>query len=185
MVHTFGESQLILATAQGNAVRFEESQVRAMGRSARGVIGITLKGDDYVVGAVEVDDTKHLVTVTQKGIGKRTSFDDFRVMKHRGGGGVICQNITEKTGLLAGILTVSEDDDLMMITDAGIIIRTPASDISVLSRIATGVIVMRLDADRYIVNFTKVAKESEKETEETEETAEATEAVEITENPEA
>ncbi|MBQ9779550.1 MAG: DNA gyrase subunit A [Clostridia bacterium] len=168
VVHTYGESQLLLATAQGNAVRFEESQVRAMGRSARGVIGITLKDDDYVVGAVEVDDTKHLVTITQKGIGKRTSFDDFRIMKHRGGGGVICQNINAKTGLLAGILTVSEDDDLMMITDAGTIIRTPASDVSVLSRSATGVIVMRLDADRYIVNFTKVAKE-EKDEEATEE----------------
>ncbi len=177
VVHTFGQSELLLATAEGNAVRFAEANVRAMGRTARGVIGITLKGDDCVVGAVEVDDTKTLVTITRNGFGKRTPFDNFRVMKHRGGSGVICQNVNEKTGLLAGINAVSEDDDLMMITNSGMIIRTPAGDVSLLSRAAGGVIVMRLAEGQEVVNFTKVAREEELE-EDTPE-GDSTDAVEV------
>jgi DNA gyrase subunit A len=163
VIHTWGESDLLLATREGNAVRFSEQNVRAMGRTARGVRGITLKGDDYVIGAVLVNDEQSLVTITERGYGKRTPFDNFRVMKNRGGSGVVCQNVTEKTGKLAGILAVSEDDDLMLITDQGVIIRTPAADVSLLSRSAAGVIVMRLDSDRRIVNFTKVAREDEAE----------------------
>ena len=177
VVHTYGQSELLLATAEGNAVRFAEANVRAMGRTARGVIGISLKGDDCVVGAVEVDDSKTLVTITRNGFGKRTPFDNFRVMKHRGGSGVICQNVNEKTGLLAGINAVSEEDDLMMITNSGIIIRTPAKDVSLLSRAAGGVIVMRLAEGQEVVNFTKVAREEELEEAISE--GEATEAVEV------
>jgi DNA gyrase subunit A len=113
-----------------------------------------------------VDDSKHLVTVTEGGFGKRSPFEDFRTMANRGGFGVRCHNITEKTGLLTGIAAVDEDNDLMMITDQGTIIRTPASDISILSRSAAGVIVMRLPEGQYVANFTVVAKEEAKEEEE-------------------
>ena len=160
---TSGENELILATRQGNAVRFDESEVRPMGRSARGVRGIRLKGDDYVIGVVNVEEGKKLLTVTENGFGKRTEFEDFRLMKNRGGGGVICHNLTEKTGLLAGIISVDDDDDIMMITDSGIIIRTPAAGVSVYSRTASGVIMMRLDDGQRIVNVTKTAKEEEAE----------------------
>ena len=170
---TNGENELILATHEGNAVRFDESNVRPMGRSARGVRGIRLKGDDYVVGVVNVEEDKKLVTITENGFGKRTEFEDFRLMKNRGGGGVICHNLTEKTGLLAGIISVSDDDDIMMITNEGIIIRTPATDISTYSRTASGVIVMRLEKGQKLVNVTKTAKE-----EEPEETKEAVDSAE-------
>ncbi|MBE6597762.1 MAG: DNA gyrase subunit A [Ruminococcaceae bacterium] len=162
---TNGENELLLATKEGNAVRFDESQVRPMGRSARGVRGIKLKGDDFVVGVVNVDENKKLLTITENGYGKRTDFEDFRLMKNRGGGGVICHNLTDKTGLLAGIISVDDNDDIMMITDSGIIIRTPSSDVSTYSRTASGVIVMRLEKGQRIVNVTKTAKEEEKEEE--------------------
>ena len=183
---TNGENQLIIATKQGNAVRFDESEVRPMGRSARGVRGIRLKGDDFVIGVVNVEEGKKLLTVTENGFGKRTDFCDFRLMKNRGGGGVICHNLTEKTGLLAGIISVDENDDIMMITDSGIIIRTPSEGVSVYSRTASGVIMMRLDNGQKIVNVTKTAKEEEKEEETKNEVSETENgAVEATETPEA
>ena len=180
---TNGENQLIIATKQGNAVRFDESEVRPMGRSARGVRGIRLKGDDFVIGVVNVEEGKKLLTVTENGFGKRTDFDDFRLMKNRGGGGVICHNLTEKTGLLAGIISVDENDDIMMITDSGIIIRTPSTGVSVYSRTASGVIMMRLDNGQKLVNVTKTAKEEEKTEENAAEATEgeATVEAEVTE----
>ena len=159
---TQGEGELIIATHHGNAVRFSEENVRSMGRTARGVRGITLRGDDYVKGVAVVSEGKKLITITENGFGKRTDFDDFRLMKNRGGSGVCVHNISEKTGLLAGIATVSEDDDIMLITDQGQIVRTPASGIPVYSRGASGVIVMRLTDGQTVVNFTKVAREAEK-----------------------
>ena len=163
--HTTGNESLIIATREGNAVRFDENNVRSMGRTARGVKGITLTGDDYVVGVALVDDEKTLLTITEKGVGKRTSFSDFREMKHRGGRGVTCQNITEKTGKLAAIITVAEDDDIMIITNEGTIIRTPVSSINVYSRTATGVIVMRLSGDSFINNITRLEKDEKIEEE--------------------
>jgi len=180
VIHTKGESEIIIATAAGNAVRFAEDNVRCMGRTARGVRGISLRegegGRDRVVGAVVVDNDKLLATITEGGYGKRSSFEDFRTMANRGGFGVRCHNITEKTGLLTGIAVVDEDQDLMMITDQGTIIRTPARDVSVLSRSASGVIVMRLPEGQYVANFTVVAqedKEDELSDELSEENAEA------------
>ncbi len=175
---TNGENQLIIATKQGNAVRFDESEVRPMGRSARGVRGIRLKGDDYVIGVVNVEEGKKLLTVTENGFGKRTDFEDFRLMKNRGGGGVICHNLTEKTGLMAGIISVDEDDDIMMITDSGIIIRTPAAGVSTYSRTASGVIMMRLEEGQKLVNVTKTAKEEEKPEDEEAESVDGVEVVE-------
>lgn len=161
VLHTYGESDILIATNDGRAVRYAESNVRCMGRTARGVIGISLRGEDHVVGAVVVDEAKKLVTVTENGYGKRTSFDEFRVMTNRGGLGVTCQKCTEKTGRLAGILAADEDDDLMLITDQGIIIRTPAQDISEVSRSAAGVIVMRPEPGQKLVNLTCVARGDE------------------------
>ena len=161
VLHTRGDSDILIATSDGRAVRYSENNVRPMGRTARGVIGISLRGEDCVVGAVRVEPEKRLVTVTENGFGKRTPFDEFRVMTNRGGLGVTCQKCTDKTGRLAGILAASEDDDLMLITDQGIIIRTPAQDISELSRTAAGVIVMRLEAGQKLVNLTKIDRGDE------------------------
>ena len=158
VMDTHGEADLILATHEGSAARFSESDVRPLGRTARGVRGVKLRGEDFVVGAVKVEEDKQLITVTEQGYGKRTSFDEYRV-KGRGGLGVTCHNLTDKTGLLAGIAAVDDGDDLMMITNAGTIIRTPVKDINTYSRMASGVIVMRLADGQSIVNFSKVAHE--------------------------
>ena len=163
--HTTGEENLIIATRNGQAVRFDENNVRSMGRTARGVRGITLEGDDYVVGVALVDESKTLLTVTEGGMGKRTSFSDFREMKHRGGKGVTCHHITEKTGKLASVITVADDDDIMMITNEGTIIRTSVSKINVYSRTATGVILMRLDEGAFINNVARLEKDEEIEKE--------------------
>ncbi len=162
---TDGNQQIVLATHEGQGVRYEESNVRSMGRTARGVRGITLADGDFVVGVAVVDDTKKLLTLTERGYGKRCDFDELRTMMHRGGKGVCVQNITEKTGKLASIATVSEEDDIMIVTSDGTIIRTPAKQINCYSRTATGVIVMRLKDDALIYNFTCLPSEEEIEAE--------------------
>ncbi len=162
VMHTHGECDLILATHEGSAARFTESAVRPLSRTARGVRGVRLREGDYVVGAVKVEDDKKLITVTENGYGKRTGFDDFRV-KGRGGLGVTCHGLTDKTGLLAGIASVDDNDDLMMITNGGTIIRTPVAGINTYSRSASGVIVMRLADGQSIVNFSRVTHEEEAE----------------------
>ncbi len=159
---THGNADLLLATHEGSAARFTESAVRPLGRTARGVRGVKLREGDYVVGAVRIEEDKQLVTVTENGYGKRTPFDDFRV-KGRGGLGVTCHNLTDKTGLLAGIAAVDDGDDLMMITNLGTIIRTPVAQINTYSRTAAGVIVMRLADGQSVVNFSKVAHEEAEE----------------------
>ena len=163
--HTTGNESLILATRDGLAVRFDENNVRSMGRGARGVKGITLSGDDTVVGVCLVDDTKSMLTITERGMGKRTLFEDFREMKHRGGKGVACHKISEKTGKLAAIITVAEDDDIMLITNEGTIIRTSVESINVYSRTAGGVIVMRLADGSYINNVARLERAEEIEAE--------------------
>ena len=178
VVHTKGGENILIATANGAATRFDEETVRVMGRTARGVRGMRLAEDDFVVGAVLVDESKMLMTVTERGYGKRTEFNEFRQMKNRGGSGVICHNISEKTGKLAGVCAVDEQDDLMLITDQGTIIRTPVAGINTYSRSASGVIVMRLDDDQKIVNFTKVSPDEKKDEEADESpTEQATEIV--------
>ena len=159
--HTKGNESLVIATREGNAVRFDENNVRCMGRTARGVRGIRLEGEDYVVGVAVVDENKKLLTITERGMGKRSDFEDFRLMKNRGGRGVLAHKISEKSGKLAAIITVADDDDIMIITNEGTIIRTPVSNISVYSRTAGGVIVMRLSEGSYINNITRIEKESE------------------------
>ena len=166
VTHTYGyPTDLMIATRHGSAVRFtvDDESVRPMGRTATGVRGIKLRGDDYVVGVASVVEGKSLITITENGYGKRTDFDDFRQMKHRGGHGVACHALSEKTGLLSGINIVDDNDDVMIITDAGTMIRTGAADIPTYSRSAGGVRVMRLAEGQKIVNFTKIARQDELE----------------------
>jgi DNA gyrase subunit A len=180
---TDGNCDLVIASHDGSAIRFSEQNVRPMGRTARGVRGINLREGDTVAGVAVAEENKWLITVTENGYGKRTPFSDLRTMRNRGGMGVVCHNLTEKTGLLAGIATVDEQDDIMMITDQGTIVRTPVADINVYSRTASGVIVMRLSEGQKLVTFTKVAREdeAEKEAENLSETEEAVETVEVIE----
>ena len=184
VVATKGECDLMIATAQGQAVRFSESNVRAMGRTARGVRGIKLREGDYVAGVCVVDEGKDLLCITENGFGKRSPFADFRLMKNRGGYGVTCYNLTEKSGMLTGIAAVTDEDDIMMITDSGTIIRTPVSGVPSRSRSAGGVIVMRLGEEQKLVNFTITAHADEEEDVEAIEDTENTEVTEGTETAE-
>lgn len=178
---TAGNSDIIIATRQGKAVRFDENDARVMGRTARGVRGIKLREGDEVVGVSVVEEGKTLITVTEKGFGKRNDFDCFSAHS-RGTMGVICHKLTAKTGELAGIAAVSDDDDIMIITNEGTIIRMAVSGIPVYGSGGTsGVIVMRLDDGAKIVNF--AVTKSEKEEEEKENTE--TEADTASENNEA
>ena len=156
--HTKGDQSVMIATRYGMCVRFDENNVRGMGRAARGVRGITLSEGDYVIGVAIVDETKKLLTVTENGMGKRTEFADFREMKHRGGKGVTCHKLTDKSGNLAAIQTVADDDDVMIITDTGVIIRMSVSDINVYSRAAGGVIVMRTSDESRVITLTRLEK---------------------------
>jgi len=174
--HTKGDAEIVVASHEGNFVRYREDEVRVMGRSARGVRGIKLSDEDFVTGVALVDESKQLLTVTEGGYGKRTPFEDFRVMLHRGGSGVTGHKISDKTGKLCGIATVDENDDVMMITNEGTIIRTPVSGIPVYSRTAGGVIVMRLSDGASLVNFTRVEREPEDSELEEAEKAEASAA---------
>lgn len=160
--HTTGSDDIIIATKKGNAVRFHETDARVMGRTATGVRGIKLEEGDVVAGCAQVEEGKTLVTVTEKGFGKRTSFDEYSCHS-RGGKGVICHNLTDKTGDLAGIAAVGEGDDLILSTDDGTMIRIPASDLSVYGRSASGVIVMRTEEGSRVANFTVIPEEEETE----------------------
>ena len=162
---TEGDTEIIIATHDGSAVRFEESGARAMGRTARGVRGIRVAEGDEVCGVALVEDGKKLVTITENGYGKLSDFEDFRTMKNRGGKGVAAHGLSEKTGALASIATVDSEDDLMLITGEGMIIRTPVTDIPTYSRTAGGVRVMRLGEGEKIVNFAKVARATEEDIE--------------------
>ena len=185
VVATHGECDLLLATANGQAVRFSESNVRAMGRTARGVRGISLRDGDYVAGVCVVEEGKDLLCITENGFGKRSPFDDFRVMKNRGGFGVTCYNLTDKSGILTGVAAVDDNDDIMMITDTGTIIRTPVAGVPSRSRSAGGVIVMRLGDNQKLVNFTTTPHAEEKDEEFAEEATEVTEITEATDADEA
>ena len=177
VVRTDGSCELLIATEKGQAIRFAEADARTLGRTARGVRGISLREGDHVKGVCVVEEGKDLLCITSNGFGKRSPFDDFRTMKHRGGYGVTCYNLTDKSGDLTGIAAVDDSMDIMMITDSGTIIRTPVAGIPSRSRSAGGVIVMRLGEGQSLVNFTVVEHKDEEE--ELPEDAD-TEAVEVT-----
>ncbi len=154
---TDGNQQIIIATQGGMAVKFHESDVRAMGRTATGVIGIRLR-DDKVVGATIADDKLTLVTVTENGYGKRTPISDYRLI-NRGGVGVINIKITDKNGSVVSIAAVTDQDELMLISQAGVLIRTPVTGISVIGRNTQGVRVMKLDEKDKVISLAKVVPE--------------------------
>ena len=159
---TDGNTDVIIGTKYGYSVRFNEAVVRNMGRSATGVRGVNLREGDNVVGASVITDQDEVLIITEKGYGKRTMAGEYPT-KGRGGKGIKTANITEKNGPLAGLLTVKGDEDLMIITDTGVMIRTSVGNISQTGRSTQGVKVMRLDQDAKIVTFTTVQPEEKDE----------------------
>ena len=159
---TDGNTDVIIGTKYGYSVRFNEAVVRNMGRSATGVRGVNLREGDKVVGASVVTDQDEVLIITEKGYGKRTMAGEYPT-KGRGGKGIKTANITEKNGPLAGLLTVKGDEDLMIITDTGVMIRTSVGNISQTGRSTQGVKVMRLDQDAKIVTFTTVQPDDKDE----------------------
>ena len=157
---TDGNKHIIIATHNGNAVRFDENDARVMGRTARGVRGIRLAEDDYVVGVTMVEEGKKLLTITENGYGKRCDFDEF-LAHSRGGKGVTVQKISEKTGYLATVDSVSEKDDVLVVTDDGITIRVSACEISEYSRTATGVRVMKPAEGSKVITFTNIGNDED------------------------
>lgn len=152
---TDGNRKIIVATNAGMAIEYDETQVSVLGRTARGVRAIRLKKDEFVIGAVVAEENKKVLTVTEKGYGKRSEFSAFKV-QHRGGRGVRCHKLSEKTGALASIRAVTEDEDLIVISSDGIIIRVRISDIPVYGRASGGVRIMRLSDGVCVVNTATV-----------------------------
>ncbi|MGV3162518.1 DNA gyrase subunit A [Streptococcus hyovaginalis] len=156
---TTGKDDIIIGTSAGYSVRFNESVVRTMGRTAAGVRGVKLRDEDYVVGASTITDDQEVLVVTEKGYGKRTPAEEYPT-KGRGGKGIKTANITDKNGALAGLVTVSGDEDVMLITNKGVVIRTNVSNISQTGRSTMGVRLMRLEETSKLVTFALVEAES-------------------------
>ena len=172
VIRTTGNDNIILATQEGMAICFNENDVRPMGRDAMGVRGILLGKNDVVIGAEKAEEGKTLLTVTQRGYGKRTELAEYlrigpngeKQAQGRGGKGLKNYNITPKTGLVAGCRVVGEEDDVMLIENGGVIIRIPASSINVYKRDVQGVIVMRIEEGNQVVSVERVAAEEAEET---------------------
>ena len=156
---TNGEQQMIIATANGHAVKFHEKDVRAMGRVAGGVTGIKLKQNDYVIGMEPADDNKSLLTITENGYGKRSALSDYRLIS-RGGSGVINIICSERNGKVVEIKAVEDNDEVLLITKNGIAIRIPMKDISVIGRNTQGVRLMKLGQGDKVVAATKIVREN-------------------------
>ncbi len=169
VIRTGGDDNILLATCQGMAICFNENDVRPMGRDAVGVKGITLSPGDAVIGAEKAEDGKTLLTVTEKGYGKRTELDEYlrtgpdgkKQAQGRGGKGLKNYNITPKTGFVAGCRVVGEEDDVMLIENGGVIIRIPAASINIYKRDVQGVIVMRIEEGNQVVSVERVEAEAE------------------------
>ena len=171
VMKTNGENNILLATKDGFAICFNESDVRVMGRDAAGVKGITLLDGDEVVGAGIAETGKQLLTVTELGYGKRTEMNEYlrldetgeRRPQQRGGKGLKNYNITAKTGRIAGVAIVSGEDDVMLIENGGVLIRMAASDINVYKRDTQGVILMRVEEGNRVISIERVDPEQEEE----------------------
>ena len=167
VIRTNGDDQILLATANGMAICFSEQDVRPMGRDATGVRGILLTEDDFVVGAEKAEEGKTLLTITENGYGKRTELSEYlrtgpngeKIPQGRGGKGLKNYNITPKTGNVAGCRVVAENDDIMVIENGGVIIRTPVTNINLYKRDVQGVIVMRIEDGNKVVSIERVEKE--------------------------
>ncbi|MCI6830705.1 MAG: DNA gyrase subunit A [Clostridiales bacterium] len=161
---TSGDQTIMLISRNGQVVSFKEDEVRPMGRTAVGVRGIQLAEDDKVVGMVCGDPDTMVLTVTENGYGKCTPVEDYSI-HHRGGRGMIAHGLTQKTGMIAGVAAVTDEDDVMLITDGGVIIRTAVSDIRVCGRSSQGVIVMRTSENGKVISLARTDPEQEDETE--------------------
>ncbi|MDR2932502.1 MAG: DNA gyrase subunit A, partial [Oscillospiraceae bacterium] len=156
---TTGQNELIVATRNGMAIRFKETDARELGRTARGVKAITLANEDFVVGFARVREGANLLTVSERGRGRRTELSQYR-LQSRGGKGVLNYR-TKDHGPVAGIKVVDEDDDVILISDNGVIIRMPVEQITTQSRYGGGVRVMRLEEDHRVVTLARSQKEEE------------------------
>jgi len=171
VIRTTGDDNIIIASAMGMAICFNENDARPMGRDAAGVRGIMLTDGDYVIGAEKAEEGKTLLTVTVNGFGKRTEMTEYlrtgpngeKIPQGRGGKGLKNYNITPKTGIVAGCCVVGENDDVMLIENGGVIIRTPARDINIYKRDVQGVIVMRVEEGNQVVAVQAVAAAEEAE----------------------
>ncbi len=167
VIRTEGNDNVILATAQGMAICFNENDARPMGRDATGVRGILLANGDYVVGAEKAEEGKTLLTITENGYGKRTELIEYlrtgpdgeKQAQSRGGKGLKNYNITPKTGNVAGCRVVGETDDVMVIENGGVIIRIPASTVNIYKRDVQGVIIMRIEEGNKVVSIERVQNE--------------------------
>ena len=148
---TRGEDELLLGTRYGMAIRFLETDIRNMGRASMGVKSIELDEEDYVISLSMVEDGARVLSITTEGYGKQTEIEEYRVQS-RGGKGILAMRLTEKTGLLAAQLLVTPGMDLMLITDDGTIIRTPADSVSVLGRNTQGVRLMRVGEGAQVIS---------------------------------
>ena len=178
------ESDVFLATRKGMAIKFRASDVRATGREAAGVYGIDLAEDDYIIGAGVIEEGKDILTVTEKGFGKRTAAEEYR-LQNRYGKGIMNYSISEKTGEIASVIMVDDSDDIMIISDDGVIIRMAARGISTIGRVTRGVILMRLGENVKVISVATAPHEEEASEEVEEEAFETTEAeTEVTETVE-
>ena len=167
VVETRGSDRVLIATHDGQAVCFDETDVRAMGRTAVGVRGIRLRDGDYVIGAARADAGKTVLSITEKGYGKRTPIEEYRIT-NRGGLGIRNYMVTDKTGCVVGMKLVDGTEDLLLVTAAGILIRTPVESIRIAGRATQGVIVMRFkeEGDR-VISLALADPEEKTDTEET------------------
>lgn len=159
---TSGNDDLVLVTAKGKSIRFNEQDVRAMGRMATGVRAMTLSASDFIIEMDIVNENQQLLVVSENGYGKRTDLTEYR-LQNRGGKGIITYNISQKTGNIIGAKVVSNNDELMIINDHGVLIRIKVSDISVTGRITSGVKLMKVDDETRLVSIAKISDSDEEE----------------------
>jgi len=154
---TDGTQNVFLGSKFGKSIRFHESDVRPMGRVSRGIRGMNLAKGDHLVGMEVLTDSKTLLTITENGFGKRTSIDEYPVQK-RGGKGVITIKTTERNGMVRAILLVTDDDDVMLMSDRGKIIRMPVKDISVIGRNTQGIRLITMAAGERVTSAARLAE---------------------------
>ncbi len=170
---TEGDETIIIGTHNGYSVTFKEEAVRDMGRTASGVRGIRLREEDYVIGSAVLKEEQEVLVITEKGYGKRTKATEYPI-KGRGGKGIKTANVREKNGPLAGLAAVNGDEDILLITDKGVIIRFNVGGVSQTGRATLGVRLMKMEENTKVVTMAIVEKEDEE--------VETTETIELSEN---
>lgn len=159
---TGGTQQIFMATREGQAIRFGEDEVRPMGRSARGVKGITLHKDDYLVGMEAIGNEASILTVTERGYGKRSACEEYRVQS-RGGSGIITIKVADRNGPVVGVMQVTESDDIMLVTDGGKVIRSKVKEIPTIGRNTQGVRLISLEEGEKVATVARLAEDEEEE----------------------